>query len=212
MAFGVLPPFNPLLVTKAFFNALVGSDFAYVSFRSVPSVPSLYAFAQTAIGTDSKEPLFDEDFTILGSAADNQLTVPKEVASAYLHAIRVFQGVIYSYEWPFTRQNTHRLLEDDEHTVLTLLFGLMYDLPGTQQCLARMGLSEKNLPKNIDWEPLVLGELHPTIEKISYKLGEIIRNDCLTEKTEAASPERFLKILSLYETVFIAADRAAAMN
>lgn len=209
MAFGVLPPYNPLLVTAAFFNALTQMDYARVNFDESYMQSSPYSLAKMAISTDHSEPLCTNSFTILGSAANNQITIPAVVASDYLHAIRAFQGIIYAYEWPFTRDNCHELLQDDEHNLLTLFFGTMFEIPHSQQCLTRMGLSHSCAKHNILWQEMATGELHPFIQKINYTLGEIIREDCRKGHTGIIANQSYIPLLAAFEKAFVTGEASA---
>lgn len=199
MAFGVLPPFSPLLVTKAFFEALTQMDYVDVHFENTANIPSAYVFAQTIINADHSEPLCDKDFTILGTAANNYLTVPANVADKYLHTMRIIQSICFGYNWPYTRDQIQELLKDDEYNFFILFFGFIHGIPGAEECLDRMGLTKGGFYKPCDCEAMLYGELQPVIQSVSYKLGEIIRNECLARKTTIVSMQPVLLLFAKFE-------------
>ncbi len=199
MAFGVLPPFNPLLVTKAFFEALTQMDYIDVHFENTANIPSAYTFAQTIVNTDHSEPLCEKDFTIMGTAANNYLTVPANIADKYLHTMRIIQGICFGYGWPYSRDQIYELLEDDEYNFFILFFGFIHGIPGAEECLDRMGLAKGGLYKQCDRESMLYAELQPTIQSVRYKLGEIIRNECQTKKTTIASSQPILLLFAKFE-------------
>ena len=202
MAYGVLPPLSGLVACEAFLEELCALEVACSPREGQWYRLDPYAFANSLSNEDFSEPLIDGDLHILGSAA-NALVVPNAVVNDYLHAVRIAQGMVYSYGWPELLGKGE--CDYETRLVIALLLGVMLDAEGAVACVSHLQhcLAFSN---DDSWRIEVVGVLYPRILQVEDELGDVLKSNCSDGRTCFVDFDGAMRLLQLLESTRL--DRA----